>query len=296
VHAAEAVSDSIAALLQGFGAVNRRLRERGVITVGVSHGTVNGCITEHGVPMAGLDHEFTVGSLFAAETSAFMLGHIHRHQAWEASGHRIAYPGSIGRLHYGEEGDKGFLIWDVARDSAAFEFVLTPARRMLHIDFQGKPDLDKLKTRLAEADGAFVRVRWVIPEEDRASVDRDAIRALLSKAAEVKLEERVVPVVRTRAAGITQAHTLSEKLAKWAGTTEVEEAPLLERLQLLESTEPETIVGELLREQKTSVNLDRSEKHMNFHNRETDQREPGTSGKVNEAAGPRLQTQLAETS
>jgi hypothetical protein len=105
-----------------------------------------------------------------------------------------------------------------------------------------------------------------------------------------------VPVVRTRAAGITQAHTLSEKLAKWAGTTEVEEAPLLERLQLLESTEPETIVGELLREQKTSVNLDRSEKHMNFHNRETDQREPGTSGKVNEAAGPRLQTQLAETS
>jgi hypothetical protein len=184
----------------------------------------------------------------------------------------------------------------ITRDSATFEFMPTPARRMLHFDFQGKPNLEELKPRLAQADGAFVRVRWVIPEEDRAIVDRDAMRALLSSAAEVKLEERIVPVVRTRAAGITQAHTLAEKLAKWASTTEVEGAPLLERLQLLESTEPEAIVGELLREQKTLVNCDRSDSRTHFDTHETDQREPKTSGKRNEAAAHRLQSQLAEAS
>ena len=56
----------------------------GIPTAVVSHGTVSGCTTEHGVPMAGLDHEFTTGSLFAAEASAVMLGHIHRHQIWES--------------------------------------------------------------------------------------------------------------------------------------------------------------------------------------------------------------------
>jgi exonuclease SbcD len=32
--------------------------------------------------MAGFDHEFTTGSLFAAGAQAVLLGHIHRHQLW----------------------------------------------------------------------------------------------------------------------------------------------------------------------------------------------------------------------
>ena len=62
---------------------HRAARRRGVPTIGVSHGTVFGCVSEHGVPMAGFDHGFTTGALFGAETQAFMLRHIHRHQAWE---------------------------------------------------------------------------------------------------------------------------------------------------------------------------------------------------------------------
>jgi len=81
---------------------------------------VFGCVSEHGVPMAGFDHEFTTGALFAAEAQAFLLGHIHRHQAWTAEGAAgrqcIAYAGSIGRLHYGEEGEKGFLLWEIDAD------------------------------------------------------------------------------------------------------------------------------------------------------------------------------------
>ena len=168
--AAEAVGQQLAALLAGFGEVNRRACAAGVPTVGVSHGTVSGCVTEHGVPMAGLDHEFTSGSLFAAGASAFMLGHIHKHQAWKREGRLIAYPGSIGRLHYGEEDDKGFLLWDVTPGSATFRFVQTPARRMLHLTFDGRPDMEAVRAAVADAAGAFVRVRWQIAEEERASV------------------------------------------------------------------------------------------------------------------------------
>ncbi|MCK7500602.1 MAG: hypothetical protein MZW92_68045 [Comamonadaceae bacterium] len=36
---------------------------------------------------------------------------------------------------------------------------------MLHLDFDGKPDLEALKAAAAQAKGAFVRVRWVVAEE-----------------------------------------------------------------------------------------------------------------------------------
>jgi exonuclease SbcD len=111
-EAAQAVGEHLALLLRGYAPIHRAARRQGVPTIGVSHGTVFGCVSEHGVPMAGFDHEFTTGALFGAEAQAFMLGHIHRHQAWEqesiAGRQCIAYPGSIGRFHYGEEGDKGF--------------------------------------------------------------------------------------------------------------------------------------------------------------------------------------------
>src|SRR5690606_17302718 len=135
-----------------------------------------GAVSEHGVPMAGFDHEFTTGALFDAQAQAFLLGHIHRHQAWERAGvdgrQRVAYAGSIGRFHYGEEGDKGWLLWEVDADGADFDLRPTPARRTLDVCFDGKPDLDALRQRLAEQNvaGVFVRVRWNVAEEDRHEI------------------------------------------------------------------------------------------------------------------------------
>ena len=106
-EASAAVGEQLTALLQGYAPINEAARAAGVPTIGVSHGTVYGCVTEHGVPMAGFDHEFTTGSLFGAGAQAFLLGHIHKHQSWEQDGRVIAYAGSIGRLHYGEQGRQG---------------------------------------------------------------------------------------------------------------------------------------------------------------------------------------------
>lgn len=244
--AAEAVGDVIAELLTGFASINLLARQSSVATVLVSHGTVNGCKTEHGVPMVGLDHEFTVGSLFAAEASAAMLGHIHAFQSWQDGGRFIAYAGSIGRLHYGEMDAKGFLIWDVQASSASFEFMSTPARQMIHVDFTGTPDMEELAEIAAKADGAFVRIRWSVDEEHRDSIDRKAIETMFGNAAEAKLEGRVVPIVRTRAEGINRASTLEEKLLKWASTTKSDSSGLTERLALLLGKEPEEIAAGIL--------------------------------------------------
>ncbi|OIQ92214.1 calcineurin-like phosphoesterase superfamily domain protein [mine drainage metagenome] len=256
--AAQAVGEHLALLLRGYAPSHRAARLQRIPTIVVSHGTVFGCVSEHGVPMAGFDHEFTTGALFGAEAQAFMLGHIHRHQFWLVEGAAgrqcIAYPGAIGRFHYGEEGEKGFLLWEVDADQSRFRLEPTPARRTVDIVFEGKPDLDALRTTVTQQDvaGAFVRVRWTVADEDRHEVDRATILRLLEGAAETKLEGRIVPVLRTRAAGISQLANLADKVRVWAQVTEARAEPLIECLQALSSQGPDAIAERVLRGQGVS--------------------------------------------
>ena len=160
----------------------------------------------------------------------------------------IAYAGSIGRLHYGEQGDKGFLIWDVEAASVRFELIVTPAKRTVEIRFDGMPDLEELKeiARTSDVTGAFVRVRWTLPEEDRHQVDRSAIPDIFGAAAEVKLEGRVIPITRTRAAGISQEASMAAKIAVWASLTEAKREPLLACLEALQTHAPEEIAADIM--------------------------------------------------
>jgi exonuclease SbcD len=243
-----ALGQELAALLAGYGAINGAARQALVPTVGVSHGTVTGCITEHGVPMAGFDHEFTSGALFAAQAQAFMLGHIHRHQHWEQDGRIVAYPGSIGRFHHGELGDKGFVMWEVCAGGTQFELVPTPARRTVDLFFEGKPDLERIEAVMEEGDlqGAWVRVRWTVAIEERHEVDREAIKRALAGVADVQLEGRIVPIVRSRAEGISRCTSLSAKVRAWAAVTAAKAEPLLADLERLSHQSPEQIAAEVL--------------------------------------------------
>jgi DNA repair protein SbcD/Mre11 len=245
-EAATGLESVLGDYLAAAGRINRELRAAGIPTVGVSHGTVNGCTTEHGVTMAGFDHEFSLGSLFDAECDAFMLGHIHKHQQWERGGRVVAYPGSIGRFHYGEEGDKGYLLWEVEAGEAKAELVATPSRQTICVDFNGPPDMARLAEIAANATDKFVRVRWQVDEEHRQSVDREAIAALFAGSAELKVEARILPVVRSRAQGISLEATVDRKIERWCELTEVEAAPLLERFQLLEANDAESIAANVL--------------------------------------------------
>jgi DNA repair protein SbcD/Mre11 len=244
--AATDLGDALATYLVASGHINARLREAGIATVGISHGTVVGCETEHGVTMAGFDHEFSLSALFDAQCSAFMLGHIHKSQSWELGGRRIAYAGSIGRFHYGEQGEKGYLLWEVATHEASAELMATPSRRMVCIDFDGPPDMERLAQLAADAGEAYVRIRWQVDEEHRQSVDRAAIEAMFSNSSGLKVEARILPVVRSRAQGISLETSVDAKLARWCEVANIHASPVLERLQLLETGDASAIAGAVL--------------------------------------------------
>ncbi|MEM5314188.1 metallophosphatase family protein [Paraburkholderia sp. JHI869] len=244
--AATDLGDVLSTYLAASGQVNARLRESGIATVGISHGTVVGCETEHGVTMAGLDHEFSLSALFDAQCSAFMLGHIHKHQTWQRGGSLVGYAGSIGRFHFGEQGEKGYLLWDVDTNEASAELVPTPARSMVCVDFDGPPDMERLAQFANDSGDAFVRVRWQVDEEHRQSVDRAAIEAMFANAQGVKLEPRILPVVRSRAQGISLETSVDAKLSRWCEVANVTAAPVLERLQLLETGDANAIADAVL--------------------------------------------------
>src|SRR5262249_9457987 len=140
-------------------------------------------------------------------------------------------------------GEKCFLLWEIEARRASFTLVATPAKRTVTVDFDGAPDLEELRecANKAGIEGAFVRVRWTGPEENRPSLDRKAIAQLFSAAAEVKLEGRVIPVARARAAGIAREAGITGKIKAWALVTDTDAAPLLACLEAVLSTSAEDI-------------------------------------------------------
>jgi exonuclease SbcD len=244
------MGNQLAAIMASFAPANDAYRAAGVPTVLVSHGTVQGSVNESGVPMAGLDHEFTIGALYSAHTSAVMLGHIHKHQVWERRfagiEQKIAYAGSPGRFHYGEIGDKVYLLWHLQADSVEIEPVVTPSRAMIDLDFPGAPDLEEIAAVADQCANAYVRVRCSVDAEHAPNVDRAGIRQILAAAAEVKIEVEVLSIQRQRCEGISRLPDLNARFLRWCEISGTISDGLVERLDLLNAGEPEEIVARLL--------------------------------------------------
>ena len=234
----------VAQVLQGFAASNDRFSCAGIPTIGMSHGTVHNSRTEHGVPMHGADHEFTSGSLFSAGCSAFTLNHIHLHQDWEVNGRRAAYSGSLPCLHYGEVGQKGWIEWTVDAKTSEFNFMPSPAQQFAEFNFSDVPDMEQLTC--ADVTGKKVRVRYVVDFEHRHVVNDDAIRAALVGAMEVNIEPRILPMLRTRAEGMSDASTDAEKLQMWMTVTRTDRPQLLDCLVILATGDPESVAKALM--------------------------------------------------
>lgn len=255
IQAKEAGTDTASYLDRQFAAwapLNAEARAADVPTILVSHGTVNGCITESKQAMVSPDHEFGAAALFSAETAAVMLGHIHAYQSWtkcpgrvwaayEDEGEfrpRIAYGGSIARLINGHDGQVGAIRWTIRPEGAQFTLFETPGHRLIDVEFDGPPDMEQLAARLRECRGAKVRVKYSVDEEHRGIIDRPGLEAMLAAAGlhSFKVEGHINPVQRTRAAGIAGMQTTAARLQRWCEYTQTPPGPLLERLHILEST------------------------------------------------------------
>lgn len=244
--AAEEAGRIISDVLMSLAPMNRALRLKGVPSMVISHGTVMNCLTEHGVPMAGADHEFTAGALFSACADVVALGHIHKHQSWQSDAQDfdqiIAYGGSIGRFHYGEEDAKVWLEWLLVAGASSFVAHATPARKTIDVFFDGPPDMDALREAAKQCEGAFVRVRYEVDAEHKQSVDRSAIKAILGSARAVQIEGKTLAIERVRAKGISTEPSLIGKLEKWCVATGTKVGALTEMLAFLQNEDPAALV------------------------------------------------------
>ena len=255
--AASVAGEAMQSLMHAFAPINLEARRLGIPCIALGHGTVSGCLTEHDVPMAGMDHEFSVGGLFALEASAVMLGHIHKHQTWQNESRMIGYAGSLGRLHHGEIGDKGAVMWNITPDMASCEQIVTPTRRSVTLEFDTLPTAAEIIARKAELADCDVRIRWEVQEADRDKVDRHALEEALIQigAKDIKLEGTVIATQRSRAEGMNRLLSVEAKLGLWAATVGQNRAPLLERLDLLVSSNGDGLVEAIVEQCKQRATL-----------------------------------------
>lgn len=211
-------------LFSGLGLVNANL-PGGIPRIFVTHGTVTGSVLSSGQQIVGEDLEFGVEDLLRANADVYCLGHIHKHQSFAG---KIFYSGSPGRLNFGETEQKGFLIHEINEGKLTTAFIPTPARSFCFGEAAWDGNIETFEADVArverECSGADVRFRYSVPEEDRHLIDRAALeqRFMAAGAVRVKIECQIIPKQRQRAAGISQAQTLPEKVARWGETVGVE--------------------------------------------------------------------------
>ena len=114
------------------------------------------------------------------------LGHIHKHQVLNEQP-PVIYAGSIERIDFGEEReDKGYVVAEVERGRASWQFVKTYARPFvtIEVDAQGDDSTAEVLEAIADRDieGAVVRVIIHTVAEKEPLIHEDEIRRALAGA------------------------------------------------------------------------------------------------------------------
>jgi DNA repair protein SbcD/Mre11 len=117
------------------------------------------------------------------------LGHVHRHQTVSSELPLALYSGSLERVDFGEEDEaKGYVLVDVAKGRATYEFKEVKARRFLTLRIDARDadptaaTLAEIDRRLVEVSGAVIRLEITTTPEREATIDYGAIRVALEPA------------------------------------------------------------------------------------------------------------------
>jgi exonuclease SbcD len=237
------IADLVRDVFRTFGVINAHARMLGIPTLIAAHGTLRGATLSTGQKTIGRDVEFGLADLGLAGADAALLGHIHKAQAWDQPA-RAYYPGSITRGDHGETEAKGFFFHEVSSGKVVSRFVETPARvmRTIHPE-EGTLPTAELLHEINQGD--VVRIVYRIRQEDAARVnDAELVRVAREKgASEVKIDKQIIPLMRTRAAGISRLDSYEEKLCAWGAAVNKEVSHLAGKLEMLLAMPTEEIIA-----------------------------------------------------
>lgn len=137
--------------------------------------------------MLGQDILLPAGDIADPAFDYVALGHVHKHQVLREQP-PVVYAGSMERIDFGEERDeKGFVVAEVEKGRARFEFHPVPARRMVTLEMRLKsddPTAEVIKAiARAKPKDAIVRVSVHVTEEQALKLDEKALRDALADAA-----------------------------------------------------------------------------------------------------------------
>lgn len=251
MSAKEVLHDALAYI----GEVNKNI-PAGVPRVVIGHGMITGATYSTGAVSTGEDLEYSIHDLNLTNADYKAFGHVHKYQEFPGN---IVYSGSLGRLNYGEVEAKGFVMVEFdGNDVISKRFIETPARRFVFLETSwedgGLPTIEaKVVEGLSECNGADVRLRYSIPEEERHSINRQEIidRFTAAGARIVKVEPSIIPKIRQRAAGISNITTLPDKIVKWGATVDIE---IPDRVLKLASTIEGEETAELVAKARSAAN------------------------------------------
>lgn len=191
-------------------------------TILAAHASIQGASfgSERNI-MLGQDLILPAGDIADPVFDYVALGHIHKHQVLREYP-PVVYAGSLERVYFGEEKeDKGFVVAEVEKGHARFEFRTVPARRMVtvSVDIQGDDPTQEALNAIARARprDAIVRVFIRAREDQALRLDQKALNEALADAfyvAAVNVERE--RQVRTRlGVGALEQLTPVEILARY---------------------------------------------------------------------------------
>ncbi len=136
--------------------------------------------------MLGHDLLLPAGDIADPVFDYVALGHIHKHQVLRETP-PVVYAGSMERVDFGEEKEeKGFVVAEVEKGRARFEFHPVPARRMVTVRVDVKsddPTQEALKAiARAKPKDAIIRVSVRATEDQALRIDQKALRDALADA------------------------------------------------------------------------------------------------------------------
>jgi hypothetical protein len=186
-------------------------RDMGYLPIMATHINVGGAVASTGQPSIGRELELTPALLARIQAGIAILGnHIHRHQQI----HGLVYAGSIARMDFGENEDKGVLEWtfDTAARAWSWRFVPLDVPHQIHIDGELTRDgfrFDRDPIIHLDCD---TRVRYRFLQADAGVLDFDSLKKIFAGARSLKLEG--VPTLEhsVRAPEIAAAVTLEGKV------------------------------------------------------------------------------------